>query len=47
MNANRVCAVAAVVCFAIALLAALGAASAPVAEWEAGGFLALALAIAI
>lgn len=47
VTANRFCAVAAVVCFAVALLAAIGAVAAPVEEREAGGLLAVALSMAI
>lgn len=47
MTPARAFVIAAVVCFAVALLAALGAVTAPAETWEAGGLLALALSMAV
>jgi hypothetical protein len=45
MNINQLPAVAAVVCFAVTLLSAVGTFSANEAAWTAGGLLALAVAV--
>jgi hypothetical protein len=45
MNINQIPALAAIVCFAIATLSAVGAFSTNVTAWTAGGLLALAVAV--
>lgn len=45
MNINQIPALAAVVCFAVTLLSAIGAFSANESAWTAGGLLALAVAV--
>jgi hypothetical protein len=45
MNINQIPALAAVVCFAITLLSAVGAFNANEPAWTAGGLLSLAVAV--
>jgi hypothetical protein len=45
MNINQIPALAAIICFAVTLLSAVGAFSANETAWTAGGLLSLAVAV--